>query len=105
MKGTRETPMLAESMDVLDRIPSNPRGWAGLHTPDDGARLPDDSPERPARPLDGSAEAASTGAEHAAPAPRAPAHRRAPAIGEAATAARRAAPLARMIEAEVVPRL
>lgn len=106
MKGTRETPMLEASTDVLDCIPSTARGWAGPHAPGgNGALRPDDSPEHPARPRGGSGEAASTGAEHAAPPVRAPAHHGTSNIGEAARAARRAAPLARMIEVEVVPRL
>ena len=97
MKSARETPMLEPSPEVLDRISPTARGWASRHMRrDGGALLPDDSPERPSPPP---VEAASAGAEHAAPALRRP------AIGEAAKAARRVAPLARVIEVEVVPRL
>ncbi len=105
MKGTRETPMLAASTDILDCMPSTARSWASPHASGGGALLlPDDAPGHPAaRPSNGSGGAA--GAEHAPPQPRHPARRRAEATGAAAKAARQAAPLARMIEAEVVPRL
>ena len=97
MKSARETPMLAPSPDVLDHTPSMARGWPGPHAASGGVLIPDDSPKRPPphRPVD----AVPAGADHAAAAPRRP------AIDAAAKAARRAAPLARVIEVEVVPRL
>lgn len=96
MKGTRETPMLAPSTDVLDCIPSAARGWASPHATRSGTLRPDDSPQRLASPP---GEPAPHGAEHAAPPPRGP------AMGAPARAARQAARLVRMIEVEVVPRL
>jgi MerR family transcriptional regulator, light-induced transcriptional regulator len=103
MKGTRETPMLEESADFLDCFTSPTRGWAGPHAPGGGVLPPDDSHEGPARSC--GAPSGAGGAEHAAPRSRAAAHQRPPAIDQAEQAARRAVPLARMIEAEVVPRL
>lgn len=103
MKGTRETLMLAGSMNVLNRIPSTARNWQGPHAPGEGGLPPDDRPERLRQSLADSGDPALDRIEHAAPPLLAQAARQ--AAVEAERTARRAAPLARMIEAEVVPRL
>ncbi len=104
MKGTRETPMLAGSMDVLNRIPASGRHWVVPSPADDAVRLPDDRPERNAAPNTGSLGTGSVPSVDAMPRQSVPRPLSAKS-GEAARTARRDAPLAQMIETEVVPRL
>jgi methanogenic corrinoid protein MtbC1 len=77
--------MLAGSMDVLNRTPSTLRRWNAPERAEDAVLLPDD---HPARDIRKEPERQDTGASEAA-----------------ARIARQQAPLARMIETEVVPRL
>lgn len=102
MKHPREIPMVAKSMDVLDRTPSTAHRWDGPRAPGHGIPFPDDSPARPSHPRAGTHIAVSPVAGGSTP-PAGALHRPAPSAPR--KSAREALRLAQVIEAEVVPRL
>lgn len=104
MKSTRETPMVAKPVEVLNRMPSTAHRWAGPPQASHDIPLPDDHPKRPAPPIPEPREAASPRAE-AAPSAFRPVGNSQPLNGRHRHPAGEAARLAKVIEAEVVPRL
>lgn len=102
MKEPRETPMVAKSLDVLDRTSQTAHRWSEPRAPGHAIPLPDDSPRGLAR-----RKAEARGAPWPSPEdiPRADGALRRPAPNGVRKAPREALRLAQVIEAEVVPRL
>ncbi len=101
MKDPRETPMVAKSLDVLNRTSSTAHRWPGPQGNGHDILLPDDTSPNHAHSRGGGFRGVA-GAE-AAPPSECVLHRPAPPPNR--KSARQAPGLARVIESEVVPRL
>lgn len=104
MKDTRGKPMVAKSVDVLDRISQTGRRWAGPQSPGHAVLPPDDSATAPpVRQSTAANGAALREADDAAPLARGGVRR--PALDGGRKPVREPRRLAEVIETEVVPRL
>lgn len=102
MKTTRDTPMVAQSMELLDRTHSTVPRWSGPHAPSHRSPPPDDSLGPSIQPRAEALGGALAKANAASP-PNGAVHE--PATITPRKSAPRGVRLVQVIEAEVVPRL